>query len=259
MTFDPGVPQPGAQYPAAGSNPYAPSQGGQPSLAAAGPYQTTPGGYPDPAGRPQPSGTDGFSLAALITAILGLGLVPVILGIVSLTRIKKSGQGGRGLAIAGIVLGVLEIVAGIAVLVSLVSIAGNEDFQEGLRSGYEQGLSESITMEEGTCFLSDAGIPTLDTMTRTGCDGPHRGEVIGAYTFPDGDYPGQKRVDAAAGKECNKLFESYVGTDFQTSVLDMGYLYPTNASWTLGDRWITCYAMTMDGSPLKKSVQGTAK
>ncbi len=52
------------------------------------------------------TGTSGKAIASLVTALIGVPLVPIILGILALRDIGRSaGQlGGRGLAIAGIVL-----------------------------------------------------------------------------------------------------------------------------------------------------------
>lgn len=87
-----------------------------------GPAPAAPVAYGQPAyGQPAPAtGTDGMSIAALITGILGMGLIPLILGILGLKRTKANGTSGRGLAIAGIVLGALEIVAGIILTISLI-------------------------------------------------------------------------------------------------------------------------------------------
>ena len=48
---------------------------------------------------------DGFAVAALIAALGGLSLVAIVLGLLALGRIARHGSGGRGLAIAGLVLG----------------------------------------------------------------------------------------------------------------------------------------------------------
>ena len=67
-------------------------------------------------------GPSGLSIAALITGILGLSLIPIILGSIDLSRIKKglTSPRGKGLDIAGIVLGAL----GLAILIiSSIAIA----------------------------------------------------------------------------------------------------------------------------------------
>lgn len=54
-----------------------------------------------------------FAIAALIFGIIGGALLGFIFGFVALSQIKRSGQGGRGMAIAGLVLsGVWVLVIG---------------------------------------------------------------------------------------------------------------------------------------------------
>ena len=81
--------------------------GYQPPPPAPGAY-----GYPPGIGYPQQSaGTNGFAIASLACALAGLlclgtiSFLGLIFGVVALNQIKKTGQGGHGLAIAGIVVG----------------------------------------------------------------------------------------------------------------------------------------------------------
>jgi hypothetical protein len=69
-----------------------------------------PGGFGSPPGwgqPPQKTGTNGLAIASLVTAFLcwPLGLA---LGFVAKSQIKKTGQGGDGLATAGIVIAILN-------------------------------------------------------------------------------------------------------------------------------------------------------
>ena len=50
-----------------------------------------------------------LSIVSLVTSILGLSLVGVITGHISLSQIKKTGEQGRVLAIIGLVVGYLGI------------------------------------------------------------------------------------------------------------------------------------------------------
>jgi hypothetical protein len=71
----------------------------------------------------QEGGPSGLSIAALVTGILGLSIIPIILGAVDLNRIKNglASAKGKGLDIAGIVLGAIAIV--IWLIVSIVTIS----------------------------------------------------------------------------------------------------------------------------------------
>ncbi|WP_279577746.1 DUF4190 domain-containing protein [Streptomyces sp. YIM 98790] len=64
------------------------------------------------AGRPR---RGGWAVAALVTGIPGMVLIPVsvVFGIVALVRIKKTGRRGRGMAIAGIALPAAMLVIGL--------------------------------------------------------------------------------------------------------------------------------------------------
>jgi hypothetical protein len=107
---DSGYPPPGQGYsppPGAG---YPPPQG----------YPPPGQGYPPPPGAayPQAVGTNGMAIASLVCSLLGwlCGIGPIlgiIFGILALNKIKQTGEGGRGLAIAGIAIGAVLIVFGI--------------------------------------------------------------------------------------------------------------------------------------------------
>jgi hypothetical protein len=67
-------------------------------------------GYPQPA-----AGTNGLAIASLVLAFF-CSLAGLICGIIALNQIRDRPQNGRGLAIAGIIISCLSIVAGIAVV-----------------------------------------------------------------------------------------------------------------------------------------------
>src|SRR4051794_36028438 len=76
-------------YQPAGQQPTGPD--GQPQ------YQPQAATYAQPA-----TGTNGLAIAGLVTAFF-FPLVGLVLSIVALAQIKKKGQGGKGVAIAGII------------------------------------------------------------------------------------------------------------------------------------------------------------
>jgi peptidyl-prolyl cis-trans isomerase B (cyclophilin B) len=80
MSYQPQFPQPGQ-----------PGQPGQPF-----------GGFP------QKAKTNGLAIAALVCSFF-CGLLGIILGIVAIGQINKTNEGGKGLAIAGIVIGAVSI------------------------------------------------------------------------------------------------------------------------------------------------------
>lgn len=75
-----------------------------------------------------------LAIASLVLGIIwicGIGsILALILGIVALSQIKKTGAGGRGLAIAGIVLGALGILATAGTAIGIALAADNVKFNE---------------------------------------------------------------------------------------------------------------------------------
>jgi hypothetical protein len=68
--------------------------------------------------------TNVLSIITLVTGILGMAIVPVILGHISLSQIKKTGEQGRVMAIIGLVLGYLGLVTWIIVIIASIAVAG---------------------------------------------------------------------------------------------------------------------------------------
>jgi hypothetical protein len=81
---------------------------------------TTPAPYS--AGAPAAK-TNVLSIIALVTGILGMAIIPVIIGHISLSQIKKTGEQGRVMAIIGLILGYLGILAYIIVIIVSIVVA----------------------------------------------------------------------------------------------------------------------------------------
>lgn len=50
-----------------------------------------------------------LAVVSLVTALLGMAILPVILGHLAVVRIDKTGERGRSAAIIGLVLGYLQV------------------------------------------------------------------------------------------------------------------------------------------------------
>jgi hypothetical protein len=108
-------------------------------IASPQPPPTPPGWYPDPA-QPgtvrwwdgiqwgpaqQPvhvGGTDSYAIASLITAVVGIPILPIWLGYRARRNIRESGglKTGDGLALAGIIIGWVQIAIFVLVLIIVV-------------------------------------------------------------------------------------------------------------------------------------------
>lgn len=66
-----------------------------------------------------PQKTNGIAIAALISSFF-VSVLGIILGFVALNQIKTSGEQGRGLALAGIIIGFVAV--GITILIIILNV-----------------------------------------------------------------------------------------------------------------------------------------
>ncbi|MGK8521279.1 DUF4190 domain-containing protein [Nocardia asteroides] len=149
-------PPPPGQYPPPGQNP----QGQYPQGQNPPPGGQYPGGpaywQESPKGR-------GLAITALVLGVLALlffwtviggylfGILAVILGIVAVFKARAGTAGGMGLAIAGVVLGVLGIVGAVLFTIlgySLFVDSGGKDFLDCVnKAGNDQSKIEQCERE----------------------------------------------------------------------------------------------------------------
>ncbi|WP_197376557.1 DUF4190 domain-containing protein [Mycolicibacterium baixiangningiae] len=134
---DPGYPQPGYPQPGYQQPGYPPPPGYPPYGSFGAPYDTS-GGYPPPPPGYPPYGaapygaapygaapygaaprTNPLAIWSLVASLIGfvccLGSVAgIVLGVMSLNQIKQKQEEGQGLAIAGIAVGAVSLIAGLA-------------------------------------------------------------------------------------------------------------------------------------------------
>ncbi len=105
------VTPPPANQPPAYQPPAAPAYG----APAAPPYGQN-GAYAQPYGQAPAGRYNVLAIVSLVSAFF-ISLVAIITGHIALSQIKKTGEKGRGLAIGGLVLGYLGVVATIIVVI----------------------------------------------------------------------------------------------------------------------------------------------
>jgi hypothetical protein len=76
-----------------------------PQAGATQPASTEMGQYAYPPARP----TNVLGIVTLVLGVLGFAIVPVITGHIALAQIKRTGDDGRGITIAGLVLGYIGL------------------------------------------------------------------------------------------------------------------------------------------------------
>ncbi|MET9764268.1 DUF4190 domain-containing protein [Streptomyces sp. NPDC006372] len=224
-----------------------------------GPYGPPSANWPQPYGPYGPAGHPPVSVNALAVAALVLGVLcflpaaGLVLGLVALWQIRRSGQSGRGMAIAGVVLSSVGIVLWVVTLSTGVASDAWEGVKDGARG------NESLSLRKGDCFDAPGGLEgdTYD-VDPVSCAGRHDGEVFAVVTLPGGTFPGDTKVTGIADEKCYALQDQYAMDAWAIpGDVDVYYLMPSRDSWRYGDRAITCvFGNTDEKAGLTGSLRG---
>lgn len=66
--------------------------------------------------------TNGLAIAAFVMSLVGFSFIAAIMGHVAMGQIKRNGEGGKGLAIAAVVIGWLTLSAQVAFFNSFMAL-----------------------------------------------------------------------------------------------------------------------------------------
>lgn len=204
-----------------------------------------------PAGFVPHQGTNGLAIASLVLSLLWCywvgSLLAVVLGHVALRQIKRSGgaMGGKGLAVAGVVLGWLGVAVGMAaaVLVAVFWEDLNDDPDRDEQGRIvNRGEISAFDVREGDCLNLPPSQEEIYSVEAVPCDQPHQAEVYAVFELGGEAYPGDGRVVRSAEAGCNQRFPGAIGRRHARSELEFHSMYPTRQSWRLhDDRGVTCW------------------
>ncbi|MDF3147798.1 MULTISPECIES: DUF4190 domain-containing protein [unclassified Streptomyces] len=237
------------QYPPPTPYPY-----GAPGAPGPYAYPYHPYGPHGPYGRPAP--VNGVAIGALVLGILCfVPAVGLVLGLIALAQIKKKGERGKGMAIAGSVLSSV----GLALWALALSTGSASDFWDGFRDA-ANGQGTAYALAKGDCFDTPTGNLEGDAydVDEVPCAREHDGEVFAVVTLPGGSFPGDDEVERTADDKCYALQDGYaMDTWAVPDDVDVYYLVPSRQSWRIGDREITClFGSTAENGTLTGSLRG---
>ncbi|QUQ69601.1 DUF4190 domain-containing protein [Kutzneria sp. CA-103260] len=233
--------------------------GGQP-----GPWPGQPGpwpGQPGPWGNqqwpgPQP-GTSGFAIASFVLSLLGLfplcAILGLTFGIVSLAEVRRSGRGGKGLAIAGVVLSGLWLAAWLTFFVAAVVIGVHE-----ASTNSSSGVTASYNLKPGQCF-DRATTSQGASVTVKDCVQPHDAEVFAVEPVQGSTYPGSDAVMLIGESRCPGDSDRFLTSGLNYPDIDVHYLYPQPTSWARGDRSVECFYRSVTGAKMTGHAKDTGR
>lgn len=213
------------------------------------PYQhgASPAGPGHDSGSPPRRGTDGFAIAALVFAILSGILLAVVFAVIALRRIRRTGAGGRGVAIAALVVSGLWLLL-IGTAVAAYVVFSPERSESGEITG--GGRIRPSELRVGDCVkeLDQGRITQVPVVP---CAEPHQGEAVYELFLMGAGYPGEDTVIEDAEDRCAEEIPDPVVEQADDRFV-LFYLYPGEREWEDGDRQVLCLLLS-EGDPVSGS------
>lgn len=216
------------------------------------PYRPAPATTWGPQVAPPPSDTNGLAITAFVLGLLGIvgisAILGIVLGIVALRRIRRTLQRGKGLAIAGIVLGSCWLALAVVLVVTGV-ILGTTTPAQPSGSASTQGSGQRVdpfSLTTGDCFDNPAVTPghvtTVGTVTQTSCTQPHNAQIFATFSVSGSilDYPGSAKLTSIASSGCNARAKTSLDSAKVTPPMEIRLLFPLESSWLAGHRTVSC-------------------
>jgi len=171
--------------------------------------------------------------------VLLLGPVALALGIVGLRRTTARRTRGRGLAIAGVVLGAVGTVALAAgIVVAVLTASAQRPLPPDVPQARDAHAAQLVT---GNCLAALPADGSVETVRVVPCAEPHAAQVVTDYEFTSNAvWPGQDAADARVARAC-VLKDDEVAAGARTVTWA-----PTEAGWARGDRRGLCLAVLPD-------------
>lgn len=178
---------------------------------------------------------DRLAVAAFVTAVVGLGVVGIGLGVAALVRIRRGRSAGRGLALAGVAIGVAWTVVQAVVVASLVgAYLASRPLPLEVQGPQDADASRLVT---GHCLAELPDDGEVGGVGVVPCAQRHEAQVISQYRFgPDAVWPGQRGANARVAAAC-ELTAAEIEAGFEVVTWA-----PTQESWDDGDRTGLCLA-----------------
>jgi hypothetical protein len=124
------------------------------------------------------------------------------------------------------------------------------------------GELDVMSLQVGDCFDDPADLEdVVYEVAAVPCSEPHHNEVYAvqslATAFPR-VFPGQDALWEYSYQVCSgSVFDSFVGTPYAESTLEVFSLTPSEESWEDGDREFVCALFRLDGEKLSGTARGS--
>jgi hypothetical protein len=121
-----------------------------------------------------------------------------------------------------------------------------------------EGNIDAFHMRVGDCFDNSSSFEEeVSNLPGVPCSQPHDYETFAVFDVAIDSYPSEESMLELAHDSCLERFDPFVGIDYDSSILEIITMYPTDESWQQDDREIVCALYDMNDEKLVGSTQGS--
>jgi hypothetical protein len=197
------------------------------------PAQDWPGQAP-----PGPGNTSGWAVASFILGIFAVVPLSVIFGFVGLQKIRRLGQRGKGLAIAGLILSLVWVGVFVAAGLASNSTATRQSSTGKITHRGDLGV---FALATGDCFDNPTDTQHIESVTAIPCTQAHDSQVFAKFDLSGDDdaYPAPDALNKMADTGCNSRTGS-IDKPKTTADMTIRVLFPEQDAWADGQRTVSC-------------------
>lgn len=192
--------------------------------------------------------TSGWAVASLVLGIVGGAVLAAIFGFVALGKIRDTGQKGRSMAIAGIILSGVWVVVAVVAVAAHHGATGVPTAQVSTNPGNggpapgQLPASGSVSVHAlvvGQCFDWSQSTQPVVSVTLIPCGQAHNAQVFAVWDLSGSTYPANVLQVAAQG-----CAERKASLSASASSLEVTQFSPGAAGWADGDRVVYCFILS---------------
>ncbi|MFD6419987.1 septum formation family protein [Streptomyces sp. NPDC060194] len=151
---------------------------------------------------------------------------------------------------------------GLAAVTALLALGavGCGGMVESAKAGAEKVARQRSVfgLKPGDCFNTNDGRTEGEAFSVevVPCDEPHQSQVSGEFEVDERKFPGDRVIEAMADETCARLEQEFAPDTWALAaegVESFSYT-PTKASWTTGDRLVSC-TLAKESADLKGSLE----
>ncbi len=188
---------------------------------------------------------DAVAVVAVASGIIAAVPVAAVTGIVALARTRQGRRRGRGLAVTGLLLTGVWLVAGALVLALLLRPAPLPRDPHPLRGTI-------FALRTGDCAnTARNGVSAAHVVP---CRQLHQDEIYGTFRMAGTRWPGTTALAKVARLGCASRLAGYLDPQIAPAGLTETYIFPDQGAWQAGARTVVCEIRGTAG-PLTGSVR----